>query len=161
MQAATISDRILFSFGSFCSTVGKARIPIVARAARAHQQQARSCSQNSRGKSFTLNSGLNGEPISATMRIVWMVNNAAMQTNLTARLRIGMNLKARRAPIVARKKTRDRSIAETVKVRKGPGRKAVYYSLPFKSWKPGDVEKVNVTPITRLSALAVTHHLLG
>src|ERR1700738_4068025 len=111
MQAAIISDKILFSLGVFFSTAGKVRIPIISRAAKAHQEQARSWSQNSRGKSFTLNTGLNGEPISATMRIVWPINNADMQTNLRARLRVGMSLKARRSTTVARTKTMERSIA--------------------------------------------------
>src|SRR5580704_8947520 len=117
MQAAMISDKILFSFDVFSSTAANARIPIIARAAKAHQEQARSCSQNSRGKSFTLNTGRNGEPINATMIIVWTLNNAQMHANLRARLRVGMSLKARRSTTVARTKTRDRSIAKTANQR--------------------------------------------
>jgi len=104
MQAAIVSDRILFSFAVFRSAAGKARRAINCRAANAHQQQARSCSQNARGKSFGPKTGRKGEPISATIRIVWTMNSTDIHKNLTTRLRDGISFRARRYATIANHK---------------------------------------------------------
>src|SRR5258708_20226251 len=111
MQAAIVSDRILLSWAVFRSGAGNARRAIKCRAANAHQQQARSCSQNARGKSFGRKTGRKGEPISATIRIVWTMNSTDIHKNLTTRLRDGISFRARRYATIARTKTKDRSMA--------------------------------------------------
>jgi hypothetical protein len=110
MLAAIISDKSLFSIAVPRIAVGNARRAISSRAAKPHQQQVRTWSQNLRGKSCGLKNGCSGEPMSATMRTVCTAKKIDMHTNRETRRRIGINLEMTASAAMARQKTRDRSI---------------------------------------------------
>src|ERR1700751_5139447 len=115
MLAAIMSDKILFSMAVLRSAAGKGRKEISSSAANPHQKQVRSCSQNSRGKSFGLKIGGTGEPISPRMRKVWKAKNRDMHTNRETRRRTGIIFRMRRSATIARTITRDKSMPADVK----------------------------------------------
>ena len=110
MLAATISDRSLFSIFVLRSAVAIARKQMSSRAANTHQQHVRIWSQNSRGNSFSLNTGCSGEPTSATMRTVSTAKKIDMHANRAPRLRSGMSFKRAASATIVIAKTKDRSI---------------------------------------------------
>jgi hypothetical protein len=110
MLAATMSDRSLFSIFVVRSAVAIARKEMSSRAANTHQQHVRICSQNSRGNSFSQNTGCSGEPTSATMRTVSTAKKIDMHANRTPRLRSGMSFKRAASATIVIAKTKDRSI---------------------------------------------------
>src|ERR1700731_4671888 len=110
MLAATISDRSLFSIFVLRSAVAITRKEMSSRAANTHQQHVRIWSQNSRGNSFSLNTGCSGEPTSATMRTVSSAKKIDMHTNRATRLRSGTNLEMTASATSAKQKIKDGSI---------------------------------------------------
>src|ERR1700730_262052 len=110
MLAATISDRSLFSIFVLRSAVAIARKEMSSRAANTHQQHVRIWSQNSRGNSFSLNTGCSGEPTSATTRTVSTAKKIDMHANRAPRLRSGMSFKRAASATIVIAKTKDRSI---------------------------------------------------
>src|ERR1700757_1202032 len=110
MQAATISDKILFSIALLRRVAGKARTATSSLAAKTHQRQVRICSQNSRGKSLVLKTGCMGEPISATISTVWSAKNPDTHAKRVIRLRAGITLRIKKSATIERTKTRDHSM---------------------------------------------------
>src|SRR5271166_832648 len=110
MLAAMISDRSLFSNFVLPNAVAIARKKMSSRAKNTHQKQVRICSQNSRGKSFILKTGCSGEPTRATMSTVSTTKKIEMQTKRAPRVRLEINLEMTTSAIIAKPKTRDRSI---------------------------------------------------
>src|SRR5205807_1185812 len=109
MEPAMTSNRSLFSVAVLRSAVSNARNEISSRAARAHQKQARICSQNARGKSKGRNTGCTGEPIRATIRKVSRAKKIDMQTNRAIRLRCGINFEVTASATIAQTKIREES----------------------------------------------------
>src|ERR1700746_2336898 len=114
MQAAIVSDKILFSIVVLRSAAGKASTATSSRAAKTHQAQVRICSQNSRGKPFGLKVGRNGEPISATIRTVWSVKKMDRHAKRATRRCGGIILRIRKSATIVRTKTRDKSMVEVL-----------------------------------------------
>src|ERR1700730_17991771 len=110
MLAAIISDSSLFSIFVLRSAVAIARKKMSSRAANTHQQQVRIWSQNSRGNSCGLKTGCSGELTSATIRTVPSAKKTDSHTNRATRLRFKIKLEMRASAIIAKQKTRDRSI---------------------------------------------------
>src|SRR5271165_4436660 len=110
MLAAIISDRSLFSIFVLPNAVAIARKKMSSRAANTHQKQARICSQNSRGNSFSLKSGCSGERTRATMSTVSSAKKIDKHTKRAPRLRLEIKLEMTRSAIIAKPRTRDRSI---------------------------------------------------
>src|ERR1700746_2783144 len=101
MEPAMTSNRSLFSVAVLRSTVSSAKKKISSRAARAHQKQARICSQNARGESEGRNTGCIGEPMRATIRKVSSAKKIDMQTNRAICLRGGINFEITASATIA------------------------------------------------------------
>src|ERR1700730_10896729 len=114
MLAAIMSDKSLFSIAVPRIVVGHARRAISSRAAKPHQQQVRTWSQNLRGKSCGLKNGCTGEPMSATMRTVCTAKKIDMHTNRATRMRTGISREMAASATITKEKTSDKSIEYNV-----------------------------------------------